>query len=80
MLLLRRNTDGAIIRMTGPHPKTANRLQGGIRDRNSIRAQGERFGEIRGCSEPTRNDERDIFMSIRIKVTTCARKRWNGWN
>ena len=75
MLLLRRNTDRAIIRVTGPHTKAANRLQRRVRHRNSIRTKGEGFGEICGRAQTACNHKRNIFMPVCIEVTACTRKR-----
>ncbi len=74
MLLLRGDTDRAVVGVAGAHPETANRLNGCIGDSDRIRAQSERLYEIALGSKPAR-DHQCHFRALEHEVTPGAGQR-----
>ena len=58
MLLLRRDTDRAVVCMAGTHPNAADSLNGSVGYRYRVCSQRHCLGKVRRMSQSARDDQR----------------------
>ncbi len=68
--ILRCDTDRTVICVAGAHAKTSNGLNCGIRNSHCIGAERQSLGKVRGFTQTTRYDERNIGLLEIIKMAS----------